>query len=406
MPASSEESWTRRLLEVARAIVTELDPEVVLDRVLETARELTGARYAALGILGEHRTELSRFLTSGVDERTHRAIGDLPRGRGVLGVLIEEPRPLRLDDVGGHPRSYGFPTGHPVMRSFLGVPIAIRGETWGNLYLAEKLDGSFSEEDEQAAVILAEWAAVAIDNARLYQTSERRRGELEKAVRGLEATRDVAVAIGGEIELAPVLELIAKRGRALVGAASLVIMLREGSELVVHAGAGRVEGAMGRRLALDDSTSGQVLQRRRPERIPDVSTRLGIAAEEFGVPGARTALIFVNTRFQAEFAARRCWCRWSIEATAWGCWRRSTAARKPRRTMASAPMTSRCCAPSPPARPPRSLSPRACRPTGCAARWPPRTPSAGAGRASSTTRPCRRSEACGCCSPRRSSAGS
>ena len=291
MPASSEESWTRRLLEVARAIVTELDPEVVLDRVLETARELTGARYAALGILGEHRTELSRFLTSGVDERTHRAIGDLPRGRGVLGVLIEEPRPLRLDDVGGHPRSYGFPTGHPVMRSFLGVPIAIRGETWGNLYLAEKLDGSFSEEDEQAAVILAEWAAVAIDNARLYQTSERRRGELEKAVRGLEATRDVAVAIGGEIELAPVLELIAKRGRALVGAASLVIMLREGSELVVHAGAGRVEGAMGRRLALDDSTSGQVLQRRRPERIPDVSTRLGIAAEEFGVPGARTALL-------------------------------------------------------------------------------------------------------------------
>ncbi len=287
----SSDLWIHRLLDVGRALVTELDLAVVLDRVLETARELTGARYAAVGILNDRRTELEQFLTSGVDGETHRSIGDLPHGRGVLGVLIEHPQPLRLDDVGSHPRSYGFPVGHPVMRSFLGVPVVIRGQAWGNLYLAEKEGGEFTEQDEQAAVILADWAAIAIDNARLYETSELRRQELEKAVRGLEATRDVAVAIGSEVALEHVLELIAKRGRALVGARSLVIMLREGDELVVHASAGHVEERRGARLPIAASTSGGVLERRRPERIVDVDARLGIAPTEFGVQDAHTALL-------------------------------------------------------------------------------------------------------------------
>jgi signal transduction histidine kinase len=291
MSESSDELWIRRLLEVGRTLVTELDLSVLLDRVLETAREVTGARYAALGILNDRRTELEQFLTSGVDEETHRAIGDLPRGRGVLGVLIEEPEPLRLPDVGHHPCSYGFPTGHPVMHGFLGVPITIRGEAWGNLYLAEKPGGEFSAQDEEAAVILADWAAAAIDNARLYETSQQRREELEKAVRGLEATRDVAVAIGGEIALEPVLELIAKRGRALVSARSLVIMLREGEHLVVRASAGHVQESNGARLPIADSTSGQVLERRRPERVVDVNSRLRIAAKEFGVADAKAALL-------------------------------------------------------------------------------------------------------------------
>jgi len=280
-----------RLLEVGRSLVTELDHDALLDRVLETAREITGARYAALGILNDRRTELAQFLTSGMDEQTHRAIGDLPRGRGVLGVLIERPEPLRLADVGEHPGSYGFPTGHPVMHSFLGVPILIRGLVWGNLYLAEKRDGDFTEQDEQAAVILADWAAVAIDNARLYEVSEHRRRELEQAVRGLEATRDVAIAIGGEIMLEPVLELIAKRGRALVDARSLVIMLRDGEELVVRASAGHVHGGLGARLPISESTSGRALAHRRPERVADVRTRLGVAAETFGVTDAHTALL-------------------------------------------------------------------------------------------------------------------
>ena len=105
------------------------------------------------------------------------------------------------------------------MRSFLGVPVLVRGQAWGNLYLTDKQDGEFTQTDEQAVVMLARWAAVAIENARLYEVSERRRHELEKAFRGLEATRDVAVAVGGEISLERVLELIVKRGRALVGAA-------------------------------------------------------------------------------------------------------------------------------------------------------------------------------------------
>ena len=151
MSASSEEPWIRRLLDVGRALTTELDQRVLLDRVLETAREITGARYAALGILNDQHSALEQFLTAGVDDATHRAIGDLPRGRGVLGALIEHPQPLRLADVGQHPSSYGFPAGHPPMRSFLGVPIVIRGQAWGNLYLTEKQgDEQFSEQDEEA----------------------------------------------------------------------------------------------------------------------------------------------------------------------------------------------------------------------------------------------------------------
>jgi signal transduction histidine kinase len=167
----------------------------------------------------------------------------------------------------------------------------IRSQVWGNLYLTEKAEGEFTEADEEATVILAEWAAIAIENARLYEASERRRQEVEKAFRALEATRDVAVAIGGEIALEHVLQLIVKRGRALVDARSLVIMLREGEELVVQTSAGHVEDVRGTRLSIAGSTSGQVLERRRPERIDDVASRLRIAPEEFGVADPQTALL-------------------------------------------------------------------------------------------------------------------
>jgi len=167
-------------LDVGRALVAELDPEAVLVRIVEEARGITGARYAALGVLNSERTELERFLTSGIDAADRAAIGALPRGRGVLGVVIEHPRPLRLAEVGEHPRSYGLPAAHPRMHSFLGVPILIRGQAWGNLYLTGK-DGAaeFSDADEEAAVILSDWAATAIENARLHDSSERRRKEAE-----------------------------------------------------------------------------------------------------------------------------------------------------------------------------------------------------------------------------------
>jgi signal transduction histidine kinase len=178
------EDRLRRLIEAARSLVSERRLDDVLDRLLVEARELTGAQYAAIGVLDESRTELDDFLTAGTAAGQRELIGDLPRGRGVLGLLISNPQPLRLDDVGGHPLSYGFPPGHPPMTTFLGVPILIRGEAWGNLYLTDKLDGPFTAADEEAATLLATWAAIALENARLYRQMEHRRAELERALEG------------------------------------------------------------------------------------------------------------------------------------------------------------------------------------------------------------------------------
>jgi signal transduction histidine kinase len=220
----------RRLIDAGGALVSQLDLGALLERLLEIAADVTGARYAALGILDESRRELERFLTHGIDADGRRAIGDPPRGRGILGVLIEDPRPLRLARVGDDWRSYGFPPGHPPMDTFLGTPVLIRGEAWGNLYLTEKDGGEFTEADEEAVVILAQWAGIAIENARLFQASEGRRDELERTVRRLEATTAIARAIGGETDLDRVLELIVKRGRALVDARGLAILLRADDE--------------------------------------------------------------------------------------------------------------------------------------------------------------------------------
>src|SRR3954469_13628892 len=253
LDAARDDHRLVRLIEVGRSLLSELDLDIVLDRVLETARDLTGAQYAALGILDERRRELAQFLTRGVDAETHRAIGDLPRGRGILGLLIEDPRPLRLADLGDPPRSYGFPPSHPPMRGFLGVPILIRGEAWGNLYLTEKAGGDFDQDDEAAVVVLADWAAIAIENARLYRTVDARRAELERAVRGFEATSTIARAVGGETDLRRVLELIVKRGRALVEARDVLILLVEGDELRVAAGAGSLAVPEGARVPIADS---------------------------------------------------------------------------------------------------------------------------------------------------------
>ncbi len=246
-----DEHRLRRLIDVGRGLVAQLDLEAVLLEVVDVARELTGARYAAIGILDEDRRELERFIYVGIDEETRAKIGDLPRGRGVLGELIRNPSPLRLREVGEHPRSYGFPPAHPPMHSFLGVPIVVRGQAYGNLYLTEKEGEDFDAADEEAAVILAEWAAVTIFNVRLYAQSEEERGALERAVHGLEATTEIARAVGGETDRARVLETIAKRARALAGAGSLLVLLREGERYEVVAAAGECGGApVGRYLTI------------------------------------------------------------------------------------------------------------------------------------------------------------
>jgi signal transduction histidine kinase len=265
----------RGVLDLARGVLAELDLDVVLERVLESAQELTGARYAALGVLDESRSALSRFLTRGIDEATHAAIGALPRGRGVLGALIENPVALRLTDVGRHPRSYGFPHGHPPMHTFLGAPILVHGQPFGNLYLTEKAGGAeFSEEDQEALTILAELAGFAIDHARRYTGASERRDELERMVATLDATTQIALAVGGETDLDVILELVAKRGRALVSARVLLIELCDREELLVAAGAGELPpDLIGGRVTMKDSLAGQALRARRTLRLDDELNR-------------------------------------------------------------------------------------------------------------------------------------
>jgi signal transduction histidine kinase len=273
----------QRILEVARSVLTELDLDVVLDRVLDAAQELTEARYAALGVLNEDASELIRFITRGIDKATHTAIGTLPRGRGVLGVLIDEPVPLRLKDVEEHPHSYGFPPEHPPMKTFLGVPILIEGEPFGNLYLTEKAGGvDFSETDEQAVVILAEYTAVAIDHARRYAGASERRDELERTVATLQATTEIARALGGETDPEVVLKLVAKRGRALVSARALLIELIHGEQLVIAAGAGELPvGVIGQRVALANTVAAHAMRTRRAQRLGDDLNR--VRFEEHGL---------------------------------------------------------------------------------------------------------------------------
>ncbi|HLL92317.1 MAG TPA: GAF domain-containing protein [Solirubrobacteraceae bacterium] len=285
------ERATKGILDVARGVLAELDLDQVLDRVLESAQELTEARYAALGVLNEPRTELARFLTKGIEETEHTAIGVLPRGRGVLGALISDPRPLRLGDVGQHPRSYGFPAGHPPMHSFLGVPILVGGTPFGNLYLTEKADGAqFTDADEQAVGVLAEFAGVAIDHARRYTGARERRDELERTVATLEATTQIARAVGGETDLEVILELVAKRGRALVSARALLIELRQRNDLVIAAGAGDLPAELiGRCVALEDTVASHAMRTGRTQRLEDELNRARFEDHGLGQFGVRAA---------------------------------------------------------------------------------------------------------------------
>jgi signal transduction histidine kinase len=159
----------RRLLDAVVSLGAELDLRVVLRRIVEAATDLVDATYGALGVVNEERTGLSEFITVGIADDVHRAIGELPKGHGILGLLIIDPRPLRLPDLREHPDSFGFPPNHPPMRSFLGVPIKVGDRVFGNLYLTDKReDEVFTDVDEELVVALAAAAGVAIENARLH----------------------------------------------------------------------------------------------------------------------------------------------------------------------------------------------------------------------------------------------
>lgn len=296
---------TQGVLKIARSVLEQLDVDEVLGRVLDAARELTGARYAALGVLNESREGLAQFVTRGIDGAQRRAIGALPTGRGVLGELIRDPRPLRLSDVGSHPHSYGFPVGHPPMSSFLGVPVVVRGEPFGNLYLTEKEGGAeFTDEDEQATVLLADFAGVAIDHARRFTSSEASRLELQRTVDALDATIQIARAVGGETDLDAILTLVAKRGRALVSARVLVIELLRGDALEMASAAGEVpEGLLGRRVALENTVASAALRAGVTQRLSDRLMRARFEEHglgQLGLTGAHgliVPLVFRNRQY-------------------------------------------------------------------------------------------------------------
>src|SRR4051794_33330256 len=257
------------LLQAVVSIGSQLDLAGVLRRITETAAELADAEYAALGVVdpgGDIR--LSEFITVGVDEQLRAQIGELPHGRGVLGLLIREPRPIRLTNLAGHPSSYGFPPGHPPMRTFLGVPISVRGEAFGNLYLTEKRGGGdFTDDDEQTVLALASAAGLAVQNARLYDQAQRRQRELEA---GSEiTTRMLAGATPGEVFD----ELVARARELAHAALALLALPLDDGSLRVEAADGEGAATLRGGVIPAESLTGRVMR-------DGVATTVGDAATD------------------------------------------------------------------------------------------------------------------------------
>jgi signal transduction histidine kinase len=282
---SSNENRLRALVETGVAITSELSLDALLQRLVEAASELTGARYAALGVIDRSGSELERFLTTGIDAETHAAIGDLPRGRGILGVLIREDAPLRLHNLGDDPRSVGFPPNHPQMSTFLGVPVHLRGVAYGNLYLTEKASGEdFTDEDQELVELLASQAAVAIENARLYEAATGWSKQLE-------SLNEVGNALATETDLEKLLDLVARRLRELLDARLVTVLLPSGDDgLRFAAVAGERTHLAGATITRSTSKSGRVLERGRSERADSVLDDPDVDHEAMRLIGARSGL--------------------------------------------------------------------------------------------------------------------
>ncbi|WP_433726758.1 sensor histidine kinase [Nocardia sp. CA-129566] len=264
-----------RLLEAMLVVTAGLDLDNTLRSIVHTAIELVDARYGALGVRETDKSshQLAEFVYEGIDDRTRVMIGDLPRGHGVLGLLIEQPKPIRLTDLSKHPSSVGFPAHHPPMRTFLGVPVKVRDEVFGNLYLTEKSGGQeFTEDDEVVVQALAAAAGIAIANARLYEQSRIRQ-------QWLEANRDVATELLAGGEPGAALELVADRALHLTQSACTFLALPEDSdvpaedvtELVVVAAAGvGADELLGHRIPMGESHSAEVFRNGRVIAIDEL----------------------------------------------------------------------------------------------------------------------------------------
>ena len=263
---SSRQDRKDVLLEVGLTLASELSLPIVLQRIIDLAAQVTDARYGALGVIGGGG-ELEEFITTGISAKQRRAIGALPRGKGILGLLIKEPRPIRISNIADHPKSVGFPAQHPPMRSFLGAPIKAMGRVFGNIYLAEKRSApAFSKEDEESVTILATQAGVAIANATLYAESRRREQWLD-ALR--EITSDILAGSDEDSMLAG----IAEHSRQLAGAAAAHILTwgPAPGELVVAAAVGaNAASVRGQSLPAAKSISGEVMETGQPLVTDDV----------------------------------------------------------------------------------------------------------------------------------------
>jgi signal transduction histidine kinase len=265
-PATPSEPRLRALVEAGMTLASELSLDSVLQRLTELAAELTGARYAAMGVIDATGARLERFITHGLDDDTRTAIGDPPQGRGILGALITDAHPLRLHAIADDPRSVGFPASHPPMTTFLGVPVLLRGMAYGNLYLTEKEgEGDFTEEDQGLVELLASQAAVAIENARLYESATR-------WSRQLESLMEFSSAMARVTSVDRLLELIAERLHDLLEARLVTVALPAGPEVVriVAAAGEQADEVRGELLPLHESKTGRVLERRRSERVDSV----------------------------------------------------------------------------------------------------------------------------------------
>ncbi len=288
--APADADRLRLLVDAGISLNSELSLDVLLQRIVDTAARLTDARYAALAVIDPTGTRLERFLTTGMDDETRAAIGTEPRALGILGVVLREAKPLRLADISSDPRSVGFPPGHPDMKTFLGVPILLRGVVYGNLYLTEKRDGSeFTEGDEDLTQLLAAQAAVAIENARLHEASSR-------WLRQLESINEIVGALASQVELEPVLGIIAARLRELLDARIVLVAVPDTPD-ALRVAAADGEGAapiLGTRLRLGASKVGRVLERAAseivdsvpddPEVDPEAIRRMGGAVTALYVP--------------------------------------------------------------------------------------------------------------------------
>lgn len=275
----------RSLLQAVIAVAGDLDLQAVLHRITEVAAALVDAEYAALGVISEDGASLSQFIVVGVDDDVVAKIGKLPAGHGVLGKLISDPRPLRLNNIADHPDSFGFPRDHPPMRTFLGVPIRVRDAVFGNLYLTEKRgDRSFDEADEAIVLGLAAAAGVAVQNARLYTETRQRE-------RWLEASSEVSTALLSGKDPEEVLTLVAHRARQVTGGSlALVVLPVAGDRLLIEVADGEgAESERGRIVDRAGSVLDDVLAQGTPRSVPD-----GLAVPMGGGEGEARGVLVVT----------------------------------------------------------------------------------------------------------------